>query len=126
MIVAEHPGSSIAEIVSRTEFPQSHVSSAVARLRELGVLQAMVDSGDARRTLVELTPGMRRRFAARTAVPVDGALAAALAGSGSAKPGVQDLEQVYDALTVLAQRLIPRALGRVGTEFEPLASSEAG
>ncbi len=51
---------------------------------------------------------VRKRFAKRTAVPIDGSLAAAL---GSTEPA--ELEQVTVALQELARRLIPRALDRV-------------
>ena len=37
--VAYHPDSSITEITERTGFPQSLVSTAVARLREIGLLE---------------------------------------------------------------------------------------
>jgi DNA-binding MarR family transcriptional regulator len=106
--ISEHPDSSIGEITSRTGFPQSHVSASVARLRELGALETSVDASDGRRTLAKLAPAMRKRFATRAAVPVDGPLAAAL---GSAEP--EELEHVKAALQELAQRLIPLALDRV-------------
>lgn len=106
--VSEHPDSSVGEITSRTGFPQSHVSASVARLRELGALETSVDASDRRRTLARLAPGMRERFAKRTAVPIDGSLTAAL---GRIEPA--ELEQVEAALQELAQRLIPRALDRV-------------
>jgi DNA-binding MarR family transcriptional regulator len=106
--VSEHPDSSIGEIVSRTGFPQSHVSASVAQLRDRGALETSVDPGDGRRTLARLAPGMRERAARRASVPVDGALAAALDTSDRGH-----LKEVLEALEVLTARLIPRALRRV-------------
>lgn len=106
--VSQHPGSSIGEIVRRTGFPQSHVSASVARLRERGVVRCMADTHDARRTLVDLAPGVRERFATRAAIAIDGVLADALAGS---QPAVQI--EVLRALETVAERLIPRAQSRL-------------
>ena len=44
--IAEHPDSSVGEIASRTGFPQSHVSTSIARLRELGALVTSIDPSD--------------------------------------------------------------------------------
>ncbi|MGC1511929.1 MAG: helix-turn-helix domain-containing protein [Acidimicrobiales bacterium] len=57
--VFEHPGTTIGRIAARTGFPQSQVSSAVARLRTAGVLLTEVDPRDRRRTLVAPSPGHR-------------------------------------------------------------------
>ncbi len=57
--VFEHPGTTIGRIAERTGFPQSQVSSAVARLRTAGVLNTEVDPRDRRRTLVAPSPGHR-------------------------------------------------------------------
>jgi DNA-binding MarR family transcriptional regulator len=99
--VAAHPDSSVGEIVSRTGFPQSHVSAAIARLRNLGALVTSVDERDNRRTLVRIAPGVLQR-AQRAAVPVDSALAAALGSSDQA-----ELDEVTEALDGLAARLMP-------------------
>ena len=61
--VFEHPNSSVGEITTRTGFPQSHVSAAVARLREGGALVTTVDPNDRRRTLVRPSPEVPRRAA---------------------------------------------------------------
>src|SRR5258708_7658198 len=50
--VSEHQDTSIGEIAARTGFPQSHVSLAVARLKDGGVFVTTVDPRDRRRTLV--------------------------------------------------------------------------
>jgi DNA-binding MarR family transcriptional regulator len=99
--IAEHPDSSVGEIASRTGFPQSHVSTSVARLRELGALVTSTDPRDRRRTLTRLAPGIRQR-SHRAAVPVDSVLEAAL---GSSDPN--ELAEVIDALDGLAARLMP-------------------
>ncbi|MBI1844578.1 MAG: MarR family transcriptional regulator, partial [Actinobacteria bacterium] len=63
--VFEHPGTTIGQIAARTGFPQSHVSSAVARLRTAEVLITEADPRDRRRTLVAPSPD-HRHLAART------------------------------------------------------------
>src|SRR3984885_10257230 len=57
--VAYHPNSSITEITNRTGFPQSLVSTAVARLRQRGLLESETDPFDRRRTLVRTTPALK-------------------------------------------------------------------
>lgn len=106
--VSEHPDTSIGEITARTGFPQSHVSTSVARLRELGALETSLDASDGRRTLVKLADGVRERQATRASLPIDESLATAL---GTADP--KEIAQVADALEGLAKRLIPHALGRI-------------
>lgn len=99
--IAEHPDSSVGEIASRTGFPQSHVSSSIARLRELGALVTSTDPSDRRRTLTRLAPGIRER-SQRAEVPVESALATALGSSGPI-----EVEEVIEALDGLAARLMP-------------------
>jgi DNA-binding MarR family transcriptional regulator len=100
--VFEHPHTSVGEIAARTGFPQSHVSSAVARLRTGGVFLTRVDPKDRRRTLVRPAPAIRRRAARRVAAPIDVALAAAL---GTDDP--RDVAEVVAALEQLSRRLRP-------------------
>jgi DNA-binding MarR family transcriptional regulator len=99
--IAEHPDCSIGEITARTGFPQSHVSAAVMRLRELGAVITTADERDRRRTLVRLAPGIRER-ARRAEVPVDGALAAALGTSDR-----RVVDAVIDSLETVAGHLMP-------------------
>jgi DNA-binding MarR family transcriptional regulator len=98
--VFEHPGSSISEITERTGFPQSLVSSSVARFREQGQMVTETDPADRRRTLVRPAPGVpekgRRRAATMT---VDDALAKAL---GAEK---NDVAEIVATLESLARRL---------------------
>lgn len=119
--VFEHPNSSIGEITTRTGFPQSHVSAAVARLREGGALVTTVDPNDRRRTLVRPAPEIPRRAAPLVSAPIDGALAAAL---GNTDPG--EVEQVVAALEALAQRLAPSQAQRPGGLPDPLRQGRPG
>jgi SAM-dependent methyltransferase/DNA-binding MarR family transcriptional regulator len=100
--VFEHPNSSVGEITARTGFPQSHVSAAVARLRDGGALVTTVDPNDRRRTLVRPSPEVPRRAARLVSAPVDGALAAAL---GTKDP--REVAEAVAALQALARRLTP-------------------
>ena len=101
--VSEHPDSSIGEITARTGFPQSHVSTAVARLRALGVVETATDAGDGRRTLVRVNQAVRDRHARAVAGPIDPVLADELGDPAA-------LAEVTEALELLARRLIPGAL----------------
>lgn len=103
--VSEHPESSISEITARTGFPQSHVSTSVARLRELGVLETRPDGADSRRTLVKLSDEVRALRRRSRPIPIDQVLTAEL---GSSDP--VELGAVLEALEVLGQRLIPKVL----------------
>lgn len=103
--VFEHQDSSIGEIAARTGFPQSHVSAAVARLREGGAFVTTVDPRDGRRTLVRRSPEVPDRVAQGLSTPIDAAVAAAL--------GTDDPRQVAEAVAALeslAGRLTPAAL----------------
>jgi SAM-dependent methyltransferase/DNA-binding MarR family transcriptional regulator len=113
--VSEHPDTSIGEIAARTGFPQSHVSAAVARLRESGVLETAADPHDRRRTLVQASPQIAHLAAhpLLLAAPIDRALGAAL---DSYDPG--GVAEVVTALETLARRLNP--------DQHAAAPSEAG
>lgn len=100
--VAYHPNSSISEITERSGFPQSLVSAAVARLRELGVLESEPDPSDRRRTLVRTTPALRVIGQSARQVPIDAVLAKELT------PEQQDRgPEAIAALDVLARLLTP-------------------
>jgi DNA-binding MarR family transcriptional regulator len=103
MDVVEHPGSPIREIVARTGFPQGHVSTCVARLRERGVVETTIDPADGRRTLVTVTAGFAEQVAGRRGAPVDAALAEV---AGIKDP--QEAADVIASLDSLAERLLPR------------------
>ena len=106
--IREHPNSSIGEITARTGFPQSHVSAAVARLREERAVVTVVDSSDRRRTLVGPSLEAPRTAARSDPAPVGRVLRAALATDDAA-----DLAEVVSALETLARRLTPEALARI-------------
>lgn len=97
--VFENPGSSISEITARTGFPQSHVSTAVAKLRDDGVFVTATDPSDRRRTLVRRSP-QSVSGARRVRAPIEPVLANAL---GKARVGevaalIDELEQVAGRL----------------------------
>ena len=101
--VFSHPGSSVSEIVDRTGFPQSHVSSSVARLRDLGVLVSGPDPADRRRTLVRPAEGVMQKAVRRSATPVDATLAEALG------PDTKDrLPEILAALDLLGELMMPQ------------------
>src|ERR1700729_3865353 len=85
--VAYHPNTSIAEITERTGFPQSLVSTSVARLRDLGLLESEPDPRDRRRTLVRTTMALNPVAERLESVGVDDILAEALNGDSEDKLG---------------------------------------
>lgn len=95
--VAEHPGTSISEVVERTALSQSQVSDAVAKMRAAGVLSSEPDPADRRRTLVRMLP---RPGEAQAAAPIEAPLAAAL---GVTDPAV--LADIVGNLEKLTQLL---------------------
>jgi DNA-binding MarR family transcriptional regulator len=105
--VHEHPDSTIGQIVERTGFPQSHVSAAVARLRDSGALVTTTDPSDRRRTLVR---PVRRR--ARLASDVQSAAAVErsvheLLVQLHGEAGSRYTGEVLAALETLSARLCP-------------------
>jgi DNA-binding MarR family transcriptional regulator len=101
--VAYHPNSSISEITTRTGFPQSLVSTAVAGLRELGLLESEPDPLDRRRTLVRTTPALEAIQDRLGSVPIDDILARELAADNQ-------LTGVIAAIDLLSRLLIPEVL----------------
>ncbi|MFF2192466.1 MarR family winged helix-turn-helix transcriptional regulator [Streptomyces sp. NPDC058157] len=106
--VAARPGSAVGEIAARTGLPQSQVSTAVARLKEAGAVVTAPDPADRRRMLVTQAAEVSGRVAEVRAGTVADTLAAAL---GEAAP--EHLQEVADALEVLARHLPPQAMARV-------------
>jgi DNA-binding MarR family transcriptional regulator len=103
--VAYHPNSSITEITERTGFPQSLVSTAVARLREMGLLESGPDPRDRRRTLVHTSPALKAVQERLGPVPIDDLLARALAPEDRA-----ELAKVVAALELLSRLLTPEGM----------------
>lgn len=112
--VAYHPNSSITEITERTGFPQSLVSTAVVKLREVGVLESGPDPLDRRRTLVRTTPALETTTKGLSSVSISDALAKELAA--------EDKDQVTEAvaaLDLLARLLTPEVLDDDTDESPP-------
>ena len=112
--VAYHPNSSITEITERTGFPQSLVSTAVARLREIGLLESGPDPLDRRRTLVRTTPkveDIQERF---VEVSMDDILARELAVEDSG-----ELTDMIAALELLSRLLTPEVMSDDGEKSVP-------
>jgi DNA-binding MarR family transcriptional regulator len=111
--VVANSGTSISEIVARTGFPQSLVSSTVANLKQIGVLDSEADPADRRRTLVTVTSmaNDRARNSPAAAAPVDQTLADAMPGAGA-----DEVAEVVEALELLARHLMPNLLDSVATK----------
>lgn len=105
--IAENPDSSISDITARTGFPQSHVSAAVAQLRESGAVQTRTDPKDARRTLASVTDLVRDHARTRPPILIDAEFDRELGESG-------DLRVTLDALSTLSQQLTPKIHKRFG------------
>jgi len=103
--VAYHPNSSISEITERTGFPQSLVSTMVARLRDLGLLESEQDPRDRRRTLVRTTPALTTIENRLAAVNIDEYIFREL------PPGHEgELDEVLASLNRLSRLLTPEVL----------------
>jgi DNA-binding MarR family transcriptional regulator len=109
--VVGHPDSSISEITKRTGFPQSHVSSAVARFRERGIVETRADEHDARRTIVRAKSSYVRAARRRGTSSADQAITEAL---GAADPTAA--RDVIEALERVARLLSPDARHRTQEE----------
>ncbi len=104
--VMENPNTTIGQVVERTGFPQSHVSSAVAKLRDAGVLVTTIDLSDKRRTLVAPSKDhlARIRRARRDMPLIDDQLRLALIEVHGPE-GAEHLEAAKAALETLHQLL---------------------
>jgi DNA-binding MarR family transcriptional regulator len=103
--VAYHQNSSITEITERTGFPQSLVSTAVARLRDLGLLATAPDPSDRRRTLVRTTPAVNAVEERLGPVSIDAMVAEELASENR-----DELPEAIAALDLLSRLLTPEVL----------------
>ncbi|MFJ1618416.1 MULTISPECIES: MarR family transcriptional regulator [unclassified Streptomyces] len=106
--IAAHPDSPVGEIAARTGLPQSQVSTAVARLKETDAITTAPDPADRRRLLVRQSPDLSDRVAQIRATTIDDALAKAF---GADDP--KRIQEVTDALAVLARHLTPQALANL-------------
>jgi DNA-binding MarR family transcriptional regulator len=109
--VIEYPDTTISQIVERTGFPQSHVSSAVARLRDAGVLKTTADPADRRRTLVAPSQEHMARVKEknRDLEPIDPLIESALIDAATFSD--ENLKEALAALEVLARLFDPPAVG---------------
>jgi DNA-binding MarR family transcriptional regulator len=116
--VAANSGTTISEIVVRTGYPQSLVSSTVAKLKEIGVVDSHADPVDRRRTLVTVTPmaNDRARTNPAAAAPVEQTLADAMPGASA-----REVAEVAAALDLLARHLMPNVLHQLR---DPVAVKE--
>jgi DNA-binding MarR family transcriptional regulator len=99
--VTYHPNSSISEITERTDLTQSLVSTAVARLRAIGLLETSPDPLDRRRTLVRTTPMIETVRGRLEPIVIDDVIARELGDHAS------ELMEVMAALDLLSRHLIP-------------------
>jgi DNA-binding MarR family transcriptional regulator len=109
--VYENPGTTVSEVARRTGLPQSAVSGAVARLREVGSVLAEPDPADRRRQLLRRDPELTPRRRKVAAAGIADAVAAAL---GEHQPA--DLAQVLAALETLGHWLSPETIVRLRAE----------
>jgi DNA-binding MarR family transcriptional regulator len=103
--VAYHPSSSITEITERTGFPQSLVSTAVARLRDIGLLESEPDPLDRRRTLVRTTAARQAVTARLATTSIDDTIARELSDDDQV-----ELDDVMAAIELLSRVLTPEVL----------------
>lgn len=106
--VYAHSGTTVVEVARRTGLPQSAVSGAVARLREVGSVVAEPDAADKRRQLLRRNPELTPRRQKMATAGIDDAVAAAL---GEHSPA--DLAEVLAALETLGRRLTPDTIARL-------------
>jgi len=109
--IYEHADTTVTEVSRRTGLPQSAVSGAVARLREVGSVLAVPDPADRRRQLLRRDPQLTPRRRKVAGAAIDGAVAAAL--GDDARPA---LEQVLAALELLNGYLNPESITRVRSQ----------
>jgi DNA-binding MarR family transcriptional regulator len=116
--IGANPRTSISQIVVRTGFPQSLVSSTVAKLKTIGVVDTEVDPVDRRRTLVTVTPmaNDRARNNPAAAAPVERTIADAMLGASA-----QEVAEVVAALELLARHLMLDVLDDLR---DPVATKE--
>jgi DNA-binding MarR family transcriptional regulator len=126
--VFENPDTTIGQIVERTGFPQSHVSAAVARLREGGMVTTKADPADGRRTLVAPATSSQQRLEQSREVlaPIDEELIAELIAQWG-PAGADRVGELVAALEIIGRHLGNGQATRVATtKTAAHAESEAG
>jgi DNA-binding MarR family transcriptional regulator len=106
--IKAHPGTPVKDIAARTGFPQSKVSACVARLREAGAVETDTDPTDRRRTLIRPAKTVSSRVTKVRDADVDPVLTAALKDP-------DHLDEIKDALRLVAEHLDPSALARLSS-----------
>jgi DNA-binding MarR family transcriptional regulator len=99
--VFEHPGTTISEIVERTELPQSQVSSSVLRMCEFKVFTTAIDPLDRRKTMVSPASGMEKKAQKRAGDSIQPTIKKVLRDQDS-------ITSVIGALEMLAAELNPQ------------------
>lgn len=97
--VIKHPASSISDIHQRTGFAQSHVSTSVSRLRARGLVEALADPTDGRRTRIRVTEGTLQAITRRAARGIDETIQHSI-------PAPDQARRVADLLAELAALLL--------------------
>jgi DNA-binding MarR family transcriptional regulator len=98
--VFEHPGTTISEIVERTELPQSQVSASVLKLSNLKAFTTSIDPVDRRKTIVSPSPGIKQKAQKRADVSIEPTFKKILHDR-------DDFANVVNALEMLAAKLNP-------------------
>jgi DNA-binding MarR family transcriptional regulator len=119
--VAYHPNSSISEITERTGFPQSLVSTAVAKLRDLELLSTGPDPLDRRRTLVCTSAAQNPVKGRLSRVSIDDIVAEELAPEDR-----DEITDVIAALDLLSRLLTPEVRSDDAEISAPRALAKSG
>ncbi|TDC09691.1 MarR family transcriptional regulator [Nonomuraea longispora] len=96
--VIKHPASSISEIHQRTGFVQSHVSVSVSRLKARGLVEAVTDPSDGRRTRVRIADAALQAITRRAARRIDQVLGRTIDDPAQARRATELLEELADLL----------------------------
>lgn len=123
-VLVEDPGISIGELAARSGFAQSHVSAAVAKMRDGGAVVTRPDPADRRRTLVTPVEALVEAVAHRQQRAAEQIIAEALAElDPDAAAAADRAARLTLAAEELYRVLTARALGVTGDlELMPLNS----
>ena len=96
-----HGASPINEITRRTGFVQSRISTAVSALEDRDWVKTETDARDRRRTIVDVTPEIRRNASRATSRSADGVLAELLRdlSEDETTAVIRALDTLYAAVT---------------------------
>ena len=103
--IDEHPQTTVQEIADRTDFAQSQVSLAVARLKSADAIVTGRDPNDGRRTLISANPRDSERVATVNAADVYEAVLASCDGDADrARRAVSLLTELAELLPARPSR----------------------